>query len=250
MKKCFVLMLLVSLNAWGFDHQHQHFQEVLSQHVKFFGQQSLVDYKSLKQDSTKLKLYIDELSQVSKKDFQGWNREQQLATLINAYNAWTLKLIIDHYPVKSIRKIGPFYSTPWKQKFIKWLGEEVSLDEIEHQRIRKVYAEPRIHFVLVCASIGCPSLSATAFVAPKLHIQLDQAAKAFLSDRSKNTYQLKDNAVNLNVSSIFKWYGSDFGNEDELKKFLLKGLGIENESAGKKIKLDYLDYDWGLNEIK
>jgi hypothetical protein len=246
---CFLFFLL-SLNAWSFDHTHQHFDNVLRDHVKKVQKQSLVNYKQLQQRPSELDTYIEELSKVSKSEFESWTRDQKLAALINGYNAWTIKLIINHYPVSSIRKIGPFFSTPWKIKFIKWLGEEVSLDEIEHARIRKEYSEPRIHFALVCASRGCPSLQKIPFLHSQLDSQLDRAMNEFLLDESENRYVIKGNEVQLSLSSIFKWYGSDFGSEDDLKKIIIKGMGIDKESKGKKFELNYLDYDWSLNDAK
>ena len=219
-------------------------------YVQTSQKQSLVNYKALKENPAELDRYIKELSEISKKEFDSWSGDQKLSTLINGYNAWTIRLILDHYPVTSIKKIGPFYSSPWKLKFIKWLGLEVSLDEIEHERIRKVFSEPRIHFALVCASISCPSLQKLPFLPSELNTQFDQAMDEFFTDHSKNNSKVSNETLNLFVSSIFKWYGSDFGTEKQLVKTILKRMGIEDQAKDKKIKIEYLNYDWSLNEAK
>jgi hypothetical protein len=249
MKIICVFLFLVS-SAWAFDHEHKIYADILASSVVKKGPQSLVNYKAIKTDPSKLKKYINELSKVSREEYTSWSKEQKLATLINAYNAWTIQLIVDHYPVSSIKKIGPFYSTPWKQEFIKWLGGKRSLDDIEHKIIRKDFSEPRIHFALVCAAMGCPSLQVKPFLAQNLEAQLQNAAHEFLHDTAENRHEVKGDKVILHLSSIFKWYGNDFGTKDELVKFIVKEMNIQNKVQGKKVELEYLDYDWNLNAVK
>lgn len=243
-----VLLLFLALPARAFDHEHRGFGRVLSSFVKTIGAQTLVDYRALKQESSGLEGYLRELSALSRPQFESFSRDEQLALLINAYNAWTLKLVIDHYPVKSIKDIGPFYSSPWKLEFLPWLGQTISLDELEHERIRKVFKEPRIHFALVCASIGCPVLRPVPYVARALEAQLAGAQTDFLRDTSKNRFAVEKDRLKISVSSIFKWYGSDFGDAKALEALLVREMGIA--AAGKRIALEYLDYDWSLNEAK
>ena len=250
MKLLAFFLVTICSTAWSFDHNHETYRYVLSAFVLRNGNQTLVNYKDLKGDTAKLDQYIKELGEITKKDLESWNTDQKLATLINGYNAWTLKLITTHYPVKSIRKIGPFYSTPWKQEFITWLGQKVSLDHIEHEIIRKDFKEPRIHFALVCAAVSCPPLQEKPFLASTLEAQLKKGTDEFLLDQKKNTYVIKDEEVILSVSSIFDWYGSDFGNKDELRAYLVSQMGIAEKVKGKSMTIKYLDYDWSLNEVK
>jgi hypothetical protein len=250
MKKLIFVILFMTFNAMAFDQNHSVLSRVLEKHVRIKNKQTLVDYRAIKKDPKELNSYLDELSKVTNKEYESWSDKEKLSTLINAYNAWTIRLIIDHYPVTSIRKIGPFYSSPWKITFVKWLGKKISLDEIENDIIRKKFNEPRIHFALVCASIGCPPLPPKPFIATNLNTQLASLQSAFLLDQSKNNFKLEKQRVILNLSSIFKWYGDDFGDEDSLTKLILKEMGLETKAKGKKVDIRYLDYDWSLNEAK
>lgn len=233
------LILILSFAASAFDHSHKIFNDVLSKRVQFKGHQSLVDYKGLKSKPKALNEYLKSLSSVSKSEYNQFSSKQKLSFLINAYNAFTLKLIIDHYPVKSIKDIGSIFSSPWKKEFFKLFGKEMNLDTIEHGMIRKDFKEPRIHFAVNCASIGCPSLAKSAFVAENLNSQLEAAAMNFLKNKDKN-YALKNT---LKLSKIFDWYGGDFENLGGVEVYIKSKLGLKG-----KYKIDYLDYDWNLNE--
>ena len=248
--KILLLILLFSSHAWSFDHEHKIFADVLTENVLRKGAQTLVNYKAIKKDPHRLNEFILSLSKVTKDEFRQWTMEQKLATLINGYNAWTIQLISENYFVSSIKKIGHFYSTPWKIEFINWLGEKVSLDYIEHNVIRKDFKVPRVHFALVCAAMGCPTLQEEPYKASKLEVQLQKASNEFINDLSKNRFEIKDDNVQLHVSSIFKWYGADFGSESDVVNYIVKEMKIQDRVRGKRIELDYLDYDWNLNEIK
>ena len=141
-------------------------------------------------------------------EFNRWTQPQQLAFLINLYDAATLKLIVEHYPVKSIKDIGNFFKGPWKQEVVPLLGKTVTLDYLEHGVLRKKYAEPRIHFAIVCAAKGCPPLRAEAFVADRLNEQLDDQGRVFLGPKEKNRWDT--HARVLYLSPIFKWFSEDF----------------------------------------
>ena len=233
-----------------FDHSHEAWNKIVKDYVVVQGPQSFVNYKALKKEPDSLKKYLNSIERVSKKDFQIFNNKQKLAFLINAYNAFTIKLILDHYPVKSIKDIGGFFSSPWKKKFFTLFGEKTHLDHIEHDLIRKQFNEPRIHFALVCASKGCPPLMNEAFIALKLDDQLERAAKTFLNDPQRNYFDSSSNTLYL--SNIFKWYGEDFKKYGSVRSFVSSIIGkseaekkkIQNE----KVKNSYLDYDWTLNE--
>ena len=242
------LLMGVSHLAMGFDHSHTKFDEVLKRHVSPLGELNVVDYGALKKSPAKLDSYLKDLSLVKKKEFDSWSEPQRLSYLINAYNAFTLKLIIDNYPLKSIKDLGGLFSSPWKKKFFKLFGEKYYLDGIEHEMIRKDFKEPRIHFAVNCASKGCPNLLAEAFVATKLDKQLERATVAFLNDSRRNRLDTKERE--LQVSSIFKWYGDDFGSKKDLKKFVLSRLkSLETKEINlDKIDIEYLDYDWSLNK--
>jgi len=201
--------------------------------------------------------FLASVSAVTTAEFDRWERQAQLAFLINAYNAFTVELILTAYPdVASIKDLGTLLRSPWKKRFIPLLGETRSLDDIEHGLIRGSgrYAEPRIHFAVNCASIGCPALRTEAFAGDRLEAQLEDAANAFLSDRTRNRLD----ANTLRVSSIFKWYRSDFEKgwhgANSLAAFLAlyrAQLGLDEGTAGRlkagKIGIEFLDYDWRLN---
>jgi len=250
MKYFYILCILFAFNTQAFDKSHKSFNQLLGQVVSFKGAQTLVDYKSLKKDPANLNNYLEGLSGVKKEDFYSWNKSHQLAFLINAYNAFTLKLITYHYPVKSIKKIGGFFSSPWKKKFFELLGEKSHLDQIEHGLIRPNYKEPRIHFAVNCASISCPNLQPFAFTGDQLENQLEKSARSFLLDKSKNYIEGKT----LYASKIFKWYGGDFKEKfGNFKVFIAKYItgvkATQDLIKSGKVKTKYLEYDWDLNEI-
>jgi hypothetical protein len=248
--KTFFITTFALQGAYAFDHTHASFQKVLDAFVVHKEAQTLVDYKSLKTAPQDLNIYLGQLTNLNKSEFDSWSESKKLATLINAYNAWTIKLILDNYPVKSIKDIGTIFTSPWEKKFFKWLGEDSYLDYLEHEQVRKHFKEPRIHFALVCASIGCPSLSKKVFTAEKLDQQLEEASINFIKDKNKNRIT-SEIPLKLQLSSIFKWYGSDFKN---LNQFLAARITSKDSVADKikqgKYEKEYLDYDWGLNETK
>ena len=236
-----------------FDQSHLMWTHVLQKYVKESGYASAVDYKGIKSDPSKLDAYLKALEAVSQEQFNRFSNDEKLAFLINAYNAFTVKLIVDHYPVKSINDIGSFFSSPWKKKFFKLLGEERTLDNVEHDIIRKQFNEPRIHFAVNCASVGCPALRNEAFTASHLDKQLEDASVKFLSDKNRNRYDSKTRKLEL--SSIFKWYGSDFQKKyGSLENFLAPRItsdpGHQKTIREKSATVTFRDYDWSLNEEK
>ena len=236
-------------SSTAFDHQHQRFALVLKEFVDVSGPMSTVRYAALKRDSADLDTYLDSISGVSKEEYQAFTRDQQLAFLINAYNAYTLKLIINHYPVKSIKDIGGTFSSPWKKRFFTLLGKKRHLDDIEHGMIREDFDEPRIHFAVNCASKGCPALLGEPFRAASLDDQLEVAAELFLGDSSRNRFDA--DASTLYLSKILKWYGSDFTKDGgTVAGFVADRLGVDDaaRTAIRQARLAYLDYDWALNE--
>lgn len=234
-----VVVFSFSFSALSFDHGHKSWDLFLKENIIFDSKQTLVNYKKVKTNTKKLDVYIRELQGLSVKEFSSFSSDEKLAFWINAYNAFTVKLIIDHYPVKSIKDIGSFFSSPWSKKFIPLFNKQYSLDQIEHETIRKNFKEPRIHFAVNCASIGCPSLYHRAFVSSRLEQQLETVTKQFLSNTNKNRLV----ANKLKLSKIFDWYGEDFVKSDgSVLAFARKYLQLPA-----KIKVEFNDYDWKLN---
>jgi len=255
-----VATLLPTLALAAFDHSHGAWDALVKQNVVWVseGTASRVNYGGFQKDRAALKAYLNSLSAVPQSEFDGWSRDQRLAFLINAYNAFTVELLLTEYPKhRSIKDYGSLFQSPWKKKFFTLLGRERHLDDIEHGLIRApgAYDEPRIHMAVVCASIGCPALRDEAFTASRLDAQLEDGVIRFLSDRSRNRYNAATGL--LEVSSIFDWYGEDFsgGNYRSLDGFFaryadrLSGAPADRERirAG-GVRLRFLDYDWNLND--
>ncbi|MCH7413586.1 DUF547 domain-containing protein [Belliella sp. R4-6] len=221
---------------------HKEFDALLKKHVSSSG---VVDYKGFIEDKAKLHIYCDLLSN-NAPDRKTWTKEEQLAYWINAYNAFTIKLIADNYPVESIQDLHPkikipLVNTVWHIKFFKIGGQDASLDEIEHKILRKEFDEPRIHFAINCASYSCPPLLNEAFVAEKVDAQLDKVAKSFINDHKRN----KISADKIEVSKIFSWFKGDFTKNGSLIDYLNKYSKVK---INPKAKVSHLDYDWSLNE--
>jgi len=241
MKKLLLLIALAAPLLAGLDHSHALFTDVLKKHVKAEG----FDYAALNKDPDKLGAYLVNLSEVTQAEYKGWGDDQKKAFLINLYNASTLKLIVDNYPLKSIKDTGD----PWKQKRVKIFGGMVSLDHIEHEMLRKDFGDPRIHFGVNCASVGCPALRAEAFQESKLDTQLDEQARKFLNDSSMNRVDAK--AGVLHLSSIFDWFKADFVKKSgSVEKFIAPYLSEADRKAvlSGDLKIKYTEYDWSLNK--
>jgi len=190
--------------AGSFDHNHKNYDQFLKNNVK----DGLVNYKAIKSDSTALNNYLENLAKVDEATFNTWSEKQRLTYLINLYNAATIKLIVDNYPVKSIRDINKAGQGPWKLEVVNLFGKNISLDALEHEVIRENYDEPRIHFALVCAALGCPKLPSRAFIPTNMEEQLDARTKLYLADKSINYIDENQNTIYL--SSIFIWFAWDF----------------------------------------
>ena len=248
----------------GFDHQHAAWSALLKKHVLLIdgGKGSQLRYAGMASDRAALKAYLEALSAVSATSYASFSKPQQMALLINAYNAYTVELILTRYPkLASIRDLGSLLQSPWKGKFIKLLGNEMSLDNIEHDtlRARGRFDDPRIHFAVNCASIGCPMLREEAFVADKLEAQLDEQTRRFMGDRSRNRFNV--GTGKLALSKIFDWYGEDFklGHQGiaSLPAFaarhaeLLADTPADRERLrGLQVGVTFLDYDWKLNDAR
>jgi len=259
-----IFIFLIPVSAQVFDHKHSTWNQLLGKHVKWInnGNASQVDYKGFKKDHAKLKLYINSLSGIPRAEFDSWTKEQQLSFLINAYNAFTIELILTGYPaLKSIKDKGSFFKSPWKKNFFKLFGELRHLDWIEHDMLLSpgVYDDPRIHAAVNCASIGCPALRNSAFKANTIDTDLEDNMQRFFKDHSRNRYNTLTGK--LEVSKIFDWYKEDFKKgyagfnslEDLFAKYadlLAKEPVNQAKIKGKMVSIDFLDYDWNLNDIK
>ena len=248
--------------AQTFDHSHAAWTALLKKHVVLLGggKASQLRYAGMAAERASLKAYTDSLSAVGSAAFNGFSKPQQMAFLINAYNAFTVELILTRYPqLASIRDLGSLLSSPWKPKFIKLLGTEMSLDNVEHDTLRAKgrFDDPRIHFAVNCASVGCPMLREEAFVAERLEAQLDEQALRFMSDRSRNRYA----DGKLELSKIFDWYGGDFklGHKGiaSLAAFAARYANqLADAPADRErikamtVDIAFLDYDWKLNDAR
>ncbi len=259
------MLFATIVSAQSFDHSHAAFTTLLKKHVVVVdgGKSSKVKYAELKKDQPQLKAYLESLSKVTEVEFNTWSKPQQMAFLINAYNGYTLELILQNHPVKSIKDIGGVFDNRWKRKFFKLLGQDSYLDKVEHETLRKpgVYNEVRVHYAVNCASIGCPPLREEAFTADRLGAQLEEQAIRFLSDRSRNRYA----NGKLEVSMIFNWFKEDWdrvftgfdgktpaikSREDYFARYakqLADAPADQQKIADGKAPISHLDYDWNLN---
>jgi Protein of unknown function, DUF547 len=244
-------LLWLPLAALGFDHQA--WDALLKRHVVLLdgGKASQLRYAGMASDRAVLKTYLQSLSAVTEEEFDGWPRQERMAFLINAYNAFTVEKILGRYPdIGSIWDFGKLFGNPFKEEFFTLLGDKRSLDWIEHENLRKRYREPRIHYAVNCASVGCPMLREEAYAAARLEAQLEEQARRFLSDRSRN--RLREGR--LEVSKIFDWFRQDFEPRDAyFARYanLLSDDPKEREAISRgKILLRFLDYDWSLNDAK
>ena len=195
-----------------------------------------VDYKDFKTDTALLDSYLNELANNS--PAENWTKNDKLAYYINLYNAATVKLILENYPLNSIKDI----KNPWDRKWVKIGNQLFSLGDIEHKILRKM-DDPRIHFAINCASFSCPKLSNVAYLPDTLEKQLKKAALDFINDTSKN----KIATNKLQLSNIFKWYKGDFTENGSLISFIQPYTKMTINSNS---KINYLEYNWNLNEIK
>ncbi len=224
--------ITISENQTGSIHEHQIWDDLLKKYVSSTGQ---VDYKNIRNHRAILDQYLKQLKQNPVQD--SWTKPQQLAYWINAYNAFTVDLIIRNYPLKSIMDM----EKPWDQKFIQLGDRSYSLNEIEHEIVRPSFNDARVHFAFVCAAVSCPKLLNIAYLPQKLDQQLDAQTRYFLNTSGKN--QLSPNLVK--VSHLFDWYAEDFTSQGTLIEFLNK-YSSQEISAGAKV--EFLEYDWELNE--
>lgn len=218
---------------------HDLWNDLLQKHVT---EEGYVDYAGFQRDAEQFEQYLDLLSGGHPND-SNWTRNEQLAYWYNAYNAFTVKLILDNYPVQSIKDIKsgvPGLNTVWDIKFIEIEGQEYDLNNLEHGIVRPNFNEPRSHFALNCASISCPSLRNEAYVADRLDEQLTDQARKFLANPKKNF--ITPGAIN--VSKLFSWYSGDFTQNTDLIAYLNQYAPVQINADA---KVNHTAYLWGLN---
>ncbi len=242
MKKILLFFAFIFIVIGTFSQKapsHQQWDKLLKKYVNGSG---LVNYKGLQKDKAELDSYLKTLS--NNAPHSSWSPDEQKAYWINAYNAFTVSLILQHYPVKSIKDIaGKIYkiNTPWDIKFIDIGSKKYDLNNIEHSILRKQFNDPRIHFAIVCASMSCPRLRNEAYTAAQLNAQLEDAGRVFLNDKSKN----RISADKAELSKYFSWYKGDFTKNGSLVDFVNK---YSQTKMNADTKISSHDYNWSLNE--
>ncbi|MDF2153237.1 DUF547 domain-containing protein [Vibrio sp. CAU 1672] len=218
---------------------HQEWQQLLDNYLVEQGENTLFRYSKVSSaDKTQLKQYLQRLAQI---DPRQYNKAEQYAYWVNLYNAITIDLILDNYPVKSITKLGGLFSFgPWDEHVVNINGKELTLNDIEHRILRPIWQDPRTHYAVNCASLGCPNLQLQAFTAANTQALLDQAARAFINSRKGVT--IKGNTARL--SSIYDWFADDFGGEAQLFRHIGQYAPQYQDFSG-RVKYDY---DWDLNQ--
>ena len=226
----------------GPTFDHSIYDLLLKMHVRDGG---FVDYEGLRGEQAELKRYIEAIGAAP---FEKLGRDQKLALLLNAYNAFTLELVLEHYPLDSIKDVPS--DRRWSDERWKVGGHTWSLEQIEHEQIRPKFVEPRVHFALVCAAIGCPPLRSEAYAADRIEAQLDDQAR-YVHGHDR-WFRFDPQAETVHLTRLYQWYGGDFEQvagsvlrfaarySPELKQAL---------DAGREPQIEWLEYDWHLNSL-
>lgn len=229
------------------DPTHAAWSRILDRWVR----DGRVDYAGLARDGQPaLDAYLATLSSACAADYATWTTADRIAFWVNAYNAFTVRLILNHYPIGSIRTIGWLPGAAFREAFIPMSGlkgRTISLNDIEHGTLRSAFREPRIHFALVCAARSCPALRGEAYRGVDLHRQLDDQGRTFLHDPAKNRVDVA--AKTLHLSRIFSWFEDDFdAAAGSVPAFVAPYL--TDVAPVETFRVAYLDYDWALNDRK
>jgi hypothetical protein len=226
-------MLLMSTLSFA---QHEGFDKLLENNITEDG---VVNYKGIMKERATLDAYIAYIKATSPEE--KWSDDKTKAFYINVYNAYTILLILDNYPLKSIMKISKRGKDAWHQKFVVVGGETFSLNDIEHQILRKKYSDPRIHVGVNCASFSCPPIANFAFTEANVETELERLMKKFINDPARNRITSKK----ITLSKVFEWYKGDFTKNGSLVTYI---NGYTEVELTKKTKVRYLEYNWNLNE--
>ena len=231
MKKI-IILLLISVTSFAQNFDYKNYNQFLGKYVSDKGN---VNYDKIKTNKTELDLVIKQFEKLQPSE--KWTKNEKLAYYINAYNVYTLKVVIDYYPTKSIKDID----NAWDKKIVQSGKSKISLSDVEHKILRKMN-EPRIHFAINCASFSCPNLLNEAYLPETLNKQLETVTKSFINDKTKNTITANE----VKISEIFNWFGGDFKTKKtSLIDFLNNYSTIKID---KKAKIKFLDYNWSLNK--
>lgn len=248
------IILLTSVSAYALDHSYSSWDQFLKGHVH----EGLVNYSAVKKSPAEFEKIVRKLEVVTKKEYESWAESQKMAFWINAYNIGVIKHIRENYPIKksfglsvlhypanSIQQIPDV----WNKSILNLIGQKVSLNHIENNILRKEFKDPRIHFAIVCASIGCPVLREEAYSADRLDSQLNDQIKQFVNTPSKFRYDADKDIVFL--SPIFKWFGEDFEKKGGVIGFLKNYVPQDIDSKlSNTTRIQWQDYDWHLNDIR
>ncbi|MFT4761561.1 MAG: hypothetical protein ACI9XO_003838 [Paraglaciecola sp.] len=230
---------LAEIKSVSTASNHDIFNELLNQNVTKNGN---VNYQGFSENFDLFRSYLKRLTD-NPPDKNSWTEAAQLAYWINAYNAFTIDLILQHQPVKSIKDIGgslTMVNSAWDIKFFKIGGVDFDLNTIEHDILRKQFNEPRIHFAINCASVSCPKLLNEAYVPERLDAQLQEVSVGFVNNTAKNI--ISEKAVR--ISPIFNWFEPDFIKKGTIVEFLNQYSSIKIEADA---EVEFMDYEWGLN---
>jgi len=271
--KIIIVLLTLSFSIWpcgGAESEvfsYSQYAELLRRYVHSNG---VVNYKGIKEDRGTLDAFTSSLAELDAGVYNTWSKDKKIAFWINAYNSLTLKAIVDNYPIKSTffgRRLYPANSIRqikgvWKKLTFSVMGELLTLDGIEHSKLRASFNEPRIHMALVCAAKSCPSLRNEPYYADKLDFQLEQQSAAFHG--SKKRFRIDKSSKTVFMSKIFEWFGADFAKTYSVKdafkghnateRAVLHFISLHvNKGDASYLKnnmysLKYLEYDWSLNE--
>ncbi len=221
--------------AIAFDHTYANYSAVLTKYVSNGG----VEWKELKQDPSDLNAFLRECAGVTFEEYSPWMRAEKLSFLINLYNAATLKLVIDNYPISSIRNVGGFFGNPWNTEIVEIFGHLKGLGHILHEVIRPSFKEPRVHFALTLAAIDGPWLRSEPFTPEKLEAQLEEQERMYM--RVRPELNRLENGV-LYLSPLLDWYAEDFGKRDGI--LALAGRHYGEIPPG--VKITYSKFSWSL----
>ncbi|RCS27967.1 DUF547 domain-containing protein [Polaribacter sp. WD7] len=234
MKKIIIAIVTI-LTLSQVNAQTSVFNDLLQ---KYVSNEGVVDYTSFKADEAKLDTFISYLQKTTPSS--SWSDNKKKAFWINAYNAYTIKLILKNYPLKSILDIKEKGKTAWKIPFVNVGGKTYTLDHIEHEILRKTLFDPKIHVGVNCASGSCPKLGNMAFTESNVEAELTKLMKAFVNDTNRNKLSTKK----VQISSIFDWFKEDFTKNGSVVDYLNKYADTE---ISPKARISYLKYDWSLN---
>ena len=248
----FCLISQTAIASDSFDHGYTQWGSFLKQYVR----DGKVNYKNIQKFPQVFQSIVQSLEKVSAKEYVAWSDPQKKAFWINAYNIQAIKLVLDHYPLK--RSLGlqairyPANSIQqipdvWNQEVMTILGKRVSLNYIENEILRKEFKDPRVHFAIVCASLGCPVLRGAPYTFDQLDIQWNDQVEKFVQNPKKANYDSRSNT--LYVSPIFKWFRDDFEKVGGIIVFVRKYMP-SSVKLSDDAKIQWLDYDWSLNEQK